>query len=167
MISVKHGDKRFQVRAAALVRSEGHVLLHRARGDEFWTLPGGRVEFGEDSAATVVRELREELGVQARCVGPAFITETFFEHLGEKFHEVGFVLFAELAQDSSQLEKSVSHSGIEADRRLEFRWFRESELSELEVFPKFLRSSELGGGDFPKYIVEREDTIGCAVGSDA
>lgn len=167
MLAILHGEKRFQVRASALVRSEEHVLLHRTCGDSFWTLPGGRVEFGEDSAATVVRELREELGVQTRCLGLAFVTETFFGHLGEEFHEVGFILFAELAQDSAQIDKSVIHPGIEADRRLEFRWFRESELQAVEVFPKFLRDAKLGAGDFPQYVVEREEAIGRAATSDA
>ena len=167
MLTIQRRDGRFQVRAAALVRSEGHVLLHRTEGDDFWTLPGGRVEFGEDSAATVVRELKEELGVLAHCVGLAFITETFFEHQDEKFHEVGFVLFAELSQGAVQLDKSVSHSGIEADRALEFRWFPESKLSELQVFPKFLRSTSLEKGVFPKYVVEREEALGHAVTPDA
>ena len=167
MLTIQRGERRFQVRAAALVRSEGYVLLHRTEGDGFWTLPGGRVEFGEDSAATVVREVKEELGVRARCVGLAFITETFFEHREEKFHEVGFVLFAELAQGAAQLDKSVSHSGIEAGCRLEFRWFPESELSALEVFPKFLRNTSLDNGIFPRYIVEREEAIGRVVTPDA
>jgi len=38
------------VRASALVRHDGWVLLHRTQGDTFWTLPGGRVEFGVDLA---------------------------------------------------------------------------------------------------------------------
>lgn len=135
------------------------MLLHRTRGDGFWTLPGGRVEFGEDSAATLVRELREEIGVQARCVGPAFITETFFEHQGEAVHELGFILFAELPQGSPQLKKSVSHPGLEPGHRLEFRWFRESELSRVEVFPKFLRTMRLAAGGFPRYVVERENAV--------
>ncbi|PRW64957.1 DNA mismatch repair protein MutT [Actinopolyspora mortivallis] len=34
-----------------------------------WELPGGRVEPGEDEAAAVVRECREELGVDVRVAG--------------------------------------------------------------------------------------------------
>jgi 8-oxo-dGTP pyrophosphatase MutT (NUDIX family) len=157
MLTIQRDLQRFQVRAAALVRHDGWVLLHRARGDTFWTLPGGRVEFGEDSAATMIREMREELGVEVRCAGLAFVAETFFAHLGEEVHEIAFIFFAELPSGSPLLEKEALHPGIEADRALEFQWLRESALAEAPVYPALLRTEALGRGDFPRYVVEREE----------
>ena len=47
--------------------SEGRLLLVQ-RGNEpgrgLWSVPGGRVEPGEDDAAALVREMREETGLQ-------------------------------------------------------------------------------------------------------
>lgn len=157
MLTIQRELQRFQVRASALVRHDGWVLLHRAQGDAFWTLPGGRVELGEDSAATVIRELREELGVAVRCTGLAFVAETFFEHLGEQMHEIGFIFFAELSADSPLLDKAVLHPGIEADRALEFGWLRESALAQAPVYPALLRTQALGAGGFPRYVVERQE----------
>jgi 8-oxo-dGTP diphosphatase len=57
---------------AAVVR-HGQVLAARrtyppqARGR--WELPGGKVEAGEDPAAALVREVREELGCEVRVTG--------------------------------------------------------------------------------------------------
>lgn len=55
-----------QVAVAAVVVVDGRVLLIR-RGNEpargRWTLPGGRVRAGERLADAVVRELREETGL--------------------------------------------------------------------------------------------------------
>jgi 8-oxo-dGTP pyrophosphatase MutT (NUDIX family) len=34
-----------------------------------WSIPGGRIEAGESDAAAVVREVREETGLQVSC-GP-------------------------------------------------------------------------------------------------
>ncbi|MGG7564851.1 NUDIX hydrolase [Rhodovulum sp. DZ06] len=48
----------------ALVR-DGKVLLARSRGDAFFQIPGGKVEASDaDDVAALVREIREELGVE-------------------------------------------------------------------------------------------------------
>jgi len=40
------------------------LLLHRNKGGLVqWELPGGKIDEGEDAAATAVREIQEELGV--------------------------------------------------------------------------------------------------------
>lgn len=54
--------------AAALVRSDGSVLLQRRRFQAqhggLWEFPGGKVERGETPAMALVREIEEELGVE-------------------------------------------------------------------------------------------------------
>ena len=55
-----HGG--FNYRVAGIALSEGRLLLHTSDRDDFWSLPGGRCEFGETSAEALVREMREELG---------------------------------------------------------------------------------------------------------
>ena len=49
--------------------SQKILLLHRNKnGITQWELPGGKVEVGESSRQTVVRELQEELGIVARVI---------------------------------------------------------------------------------------------------
>ncbi|MGO7859747.1 NUDIX domain-containing protein, partial [Rhizobium ruizarguesonis] len=49
---------------AGLGFRDGHVLVHRAVHEPFWTVPGGRAEIGETSEETLKREMVEELGVE-------------------------------------------------------------------------------------------------------
>lgn len=57
-----------RVAAYAVIERRGKILLtHWRRGHlHGWTLPGGGIEDGEDPKETVVREVFEETGLQAR-----------------------------------------------------------------------------------------------------
>ena len=61
---------RLRVVAAALFDAERRVLIaERPAGKHmagWWEFPGGKVDAGESDAQALVRELREELGVEAR-----------------------------------------------------------------------------------------------------
>ena len=76
------------VTACALVDTDGRVLItERPAGKPMaglWEFPGGKVEPGETPEATLVRELKEELGVdtQSACLAPL----TFASHAYEGFH---------------------------------------------------------------------------------
>ncbi|MBL8672831.1 MAG: (deoxy)nucleoside triphosphate pyrophosphohydrolase [Alphaproteobacteria bacterium] len=74
--------------AAALVDADGRVLLaQRPPGKAMaglWEFPGGKVAAGETPEAALVRELREELGIDtaASCLAPI----AFASHAYETFH---------------------------------------------------------------------------------
>jgi len=64
---------------AAVIERNGRILIcQRKRGGRHplkWEFPGGKVEPGEDAAAALARELREELGIEA-AIGPRIYSET-------------------------------------------------------------------------------------------
>jgi 8-oxo-dGTP diphosphatase len=68
---------RHEVVAAIVIRAEQVLLCHRSPDrawyPDMWDLPGGHVEAGESPAQALVRELGEELGIEATVpLGPEF-----------------------------------------------------------------------------------------------
>jgi ADP-ribose pyrophosphatase YjhB (NUDIX family) len=61
-----YATPKVDVRAAAFV--DGRVLLVREVSDGAWTLPGGWADVNESPAESVVREVFEESGFEARAV---------------------------------------------------------------------------------------------------
>ena len=80
--------KTVLVAACALVDADGRVLLaQRPAGKSMaglWEFPGGKIEAGERPEQTLIRELKEELGIVVRedCLAPL----TFASHAYPDFH---------------------------------------------------------------------------------
>lgn len=57
--------------SAVIFRDDKVLLLRRAKspGNGFYSLPGGRVEFGESLATALHREVDEETGLQIEIAG--------------------------------------------------------------------------------------------------
>ena len=76
------------VAACALIDADGRVLIaQRPEGKSMaglWEFPGGKVETGERPEQSLIRELKEELGivVKEECLAPL----TFASHLYPDFH---------------------------------------------------------------------------------
>jgi 8-oxo-dGTP diphosphatase len=76
------------VAACALIDADGRVLLtQRPEGKSMaglWEFPGGKVEAGETPEEALIRELREELGIETKvaCLAPL----TFASHSYDDFH---------------------------------------------------------------------------------
>ena len=76
------------VAACALIDTDGRVLLaRRPEGKKMaglWEFPGGKLHPGETPEAALIRELKEELGIDvaAACLAPF----AFASHAYERFH---------------------------------------------------------------------------------
>lgn len=57
---------------AAVIENNGRILIAKRRKDDplrdKWEFPGGKIEAGETPEECLMRELREELGIEAKVV---------------------------------------------------------------------------------------------------
>lgn len=105
-----------------------------------WEFPGGKVEEGETDQEAIVREFKEEFGVEVK-VGPA-ITETFFKHNDDIVALHAYQIF-------------LPHNGLDEKfvltEHTEYKWVELSEIptldfvdSDMLIFPavaKYLADS--------------------------
>jgi 8-oxo-dGTP diphosphatase len=80
-------EKITEVAAAVIERPGEFLLAQRPAGKPYpgyWEFPGGKIEPGEDAHGALVRELREELGIETTgsCLAPI----AFASHGYETFH---------------------------------------------------------------------------------
>jgi ADP-ribose pyrophosphatase YjhB (NUDIX family) len=96
-------------------------------GEGLWSLPGGRVEPGETDAAAVVRELREETGLQVT--------------LGALIGSVTRPGPADVTYDIHDYAATVTGGKLRAgDDAAEVRWVTELELRALPTTPGLLEA---------------------------
>ena len=105
-----------------IVEDDALLMIRRANepGAGRWSLPGGRVDWGETLAHAVVREVLEETGVE--CVIGELLG--WVERITEEFH---YVIFDFVAQPLS-FEDPVA-----GDDALEVAWVPLNEVDQLDL----------------------------------
>ena len=112
---------------AALVEGERVCLLLNERDQ--WELPGGRLEAGESPEACLVREVREETGLEVSVDG--LLDARFFQPVPEK--QI-FVVVYRCSRLAGELVISPEHR--------DGRWFGLAELAGLVLPDGYLPSLE-------------------------
>lgn len=117
-----------------VLNNEGEVLLGRRHSDPkkadsklsgagTWTMPGGKLEFGEEFEGCAVRELEEETGIIANELTVLCVCNT-------KDHNAHFVTVGLLCSDYNG-EPQV----CEPDTIVEWEWFSIDALPDPMYFP--------------------------------
>ena len=156
MITFEKDGNRFNFRAVGVMINNGRVLVHRAEKDDFWALPGGRVEFQETSGEALVREMREELGVETQDERLLWVAECFFRYEGKSYHELGLYHLLKMPENCSLCSKSGEFDGLEENYRLIFKWHALDKLDELELYPVFLKQKLVDISDGMEHFIERD-----------
>ena len=64
-ITFETGKEKFNYRVCAIIINDGKILAMKDYRTPYYYLPGGRVQMGETAEAAVLREVLEELNIEA------------------------------------------------------------------------------------------------------
>lgn len=123
------GQQKFIISGtAALIRDErGRALLQKRRDNSLWGFPGGVMELGESATDTIVREVREEMGLDVaprRLIG--IYTAPEFDKIYPNGDQVQmFISFFECQVIGGALK-------MQEDEVLEIGWFDLDDLPPMQ-----------------------------------
>ena len=130
---------------------DGKLLLCRAAGGSSTYLPGGHIEFGETGRQALVREVKEELGVESSTGQFLGVVENSFLQHGKPHAEINLVY--ELRLGNGERGTGTGEWGMgngelptlkSQEDWIEFEWCDLNRLEEANLLPPAFRSLSAG-----------------------
>lgn len=153
-ITIEVQDYILNVRAAVVIIHNDKILVHRNINSNHYALVGGRVEVGEDSVATVKREIKEEMGKEIEIIGYISTIENFFIMNGKKYHEIEFVHLAEFKEEKDKLIQDTIKN-IEGKDYLQYEWIELNQIDQVPLMPVKIQSV-LKNGKYPLHVINKD-----------
>lgn len=104
------------------------LIVKRAENDTFypnyWEIPGGKVEYGEEPDNGALRELEEEVGLKVKLISPISVI-----NYGDLVKDIQYIQINYLCKIEGEQEVKLSeeHSG--------YKWVTFSELENYNMHP--------------------------------
>lgn len=149
------GNNRFVYRAGAIIIENGCVLLVTNAAADYYYTVGGGIHFDETAEQAVLREVKEETGVDYEVDRLVFVNEAFFTeecgvHKGKDFHEVAMYFL--MKPRGTQEIHSDSYC---CDGKETLEWVALSKLKSVKVYPEFFADRLTNLPDGVEYIMLR------------
>ena len=96
-------EKHIETIARGVCVKDGRVLLCYPKDKSYSYLPGGHIEFGETGREALVREMKEETGLDATAGELLGVVESSFVQKGEKHCEINLIYKMSLVSGLSSL----------------------------------------------------------------
>ena len=146
---------RFNYRVAGVAIHNNTVLLVRMKEFSWWTLLGGRVEMMERSDEALLREMKEELGTEVKIERLLWTTENFHGDETRYGHEINMFYLMMLPQNCHMM-KCDEYATEDDGTPILFKWIPRSEISQVEVYPSFLKKALLKLPEKTEHIIWNE-----------
>ena len=132
-IQFSDGNIRFNCRVNGICIKENKIFLSKLKTDKYWTFVGGKVEFNEATDNAILREYKEEVGVNLQIDKFIALIENFFDLQGDSWHQ--YIFFYQLKDDNNVLEFFEGEREVEDNKNAIYKWFDLAEISDVPIKP--------------------------------
>ena len=120
-----------------LFRNGNRILVSEdfdsVKQDYFCRPLGGGIEFGESSREAVLREIKEEIGLEVENLHLVGVLENIFVCEGQQGHEVVFVYDAEFVDKSLYEREEINGYEQEVNAHFKAKWLELGGMHERKV----------------------------------
>lgn len=137
-IKISNENAKFKVRVAGMIIHNNKLLVCQIMNNQFYCLPGGHCHLYETSPNAMLRETKEETGLDVKIEElTAFIENLFSSKKGEKFHELCYIY--RLTPKNLPEDKAKDWEVDELDEgeyvNLKFKWVDIDKLNDFDIRP--------------------------------
>ena len=126
------------LRTVAVLVKDGKLLVQRDRDGEEYALPGGHVKIGETLEAGLVRETREEMGVEIICKRLLWSEECFWQWKGKQAHNLAFYYEVEL-REGYEIPDTGEFVSQKDNCDVLIGWMPIGKLKDIVIYPEFIK----------------------------
>ena len=134
--------------SAFIFHHQKALLLRRADNDDFlpgyWEIVGGKIEWGEDPLAGLIREVKEESGLDIKPLQPFYVWD--YINKQAQRHLVEIAIISKIIGDN---KVTLSHEHQDS------RWINESDLDQINPITDNMKKLVIKGfevvtiGEYP------------------
>ena len=105
-------EKHIETIARGVCIMNGRVLLCLPKDRSYSYLPGGHIEFGETGREALVREMKEETGLDATAGELLGVVESSFVQKGERHCEINLIYAMRIREQGTGNREQERGSGL-------------------------------------------------------
>lgn len=138
-IIIKEKDYKFNFRVAVVFINNDKILIQKNSNDDYYSLIGGRVKYGETTKSAIIREIEEEIGIktQESELKLLNVVENFFVYDAQEIHEL---LFIYVTEHCDLLKNKDNIFTIDKENSVNL-WYKISDLNNIDLRPKLIIDS--------------------------
>ena len=149
-------NQKINIRVGAFIYdlSNNYVLIHKKINNDYWILPGGRLEFCESTDEAIKREIYEEVGYNLDF-NLVMILENFYTINNVQVHELDFDF---LGTYNEIIKEEHTFHGLEGEYMI-FKWVHKNNIKNYNfIIPEereFLNLEQTDDKKIMKYVRKR------------
>ncbi|OGJ13276.1 hypothetical protein A3K82_01820 [Candidatus Pacearchaeota archaeon RBG_19FT_COMBO_34_9] len=128
--------EKIGIRPATIIVDKKRLLLVKSeyKGNIFYLLPGGGVEFGETIEEAAIRETLEETGKRIKIIKPVYINE-YIDNKDRSKRVINIFFLSEI------LKEDMSMLSNDGGKIKSIEWVDLDNLKDIDIKPDFLKKT--------------------------